>query len=783
MKKNLLFSILLTTLLNANSEFDIASNFLKYKDIDKQIISQEVLKKDNQEVAYLYNLYNSGYIIIPLVQTSSPIKSYSFDSNYKNLPDSYKKFLLNQLYLEANNRTLKRVIDDEFSKRWDFLKNYTPSNKKILYSYIPNTNLLTTTWNQNYPYNKYLPKIDNQQTLAGCVQVAMGQIMKYYNYPSKAMGVFNYNGLKANLNKYYNWDIMPSNWSDGLEYQNDELAYLIKDLVVLNKATLGVNETLASPNLQALVENYKYSTTINKIDLQDISQDEFITTIKSQIDLSQPILLSLPGHMVVVDGYRDDDSGDYLHLNMGWDGVDNIYYNMDDNIVVTDGTNFGNTDLSIIYNIKPCGINGADDCFKNLESDDSITNLDISGKFNSDKDIDKYEVFLSGSTTFTGDRGYSNQAFYIEIYDSNNSLLNIVSEKDSTINLNDGLYRLNISLCNSLNYCYANNDSNYDNYTVTINSNTISDDKKTQIIESIKVPPVIDQTLKNKIISQDTKILINGYDDNNEDNVTFEAYSNSNIEVTFNKNILNIHPLTTKGYSPVTVKLSSNGDIVEKTFDVLINDKDVKFGKEFVVKGKFTDNTELNKYNVILDGQCSISGYRGFSSQGFYTSLFDKNDNYLVTSANETFTTQNLTNDFYQIGASLKKETENGYTQYDFDEDYSNYILTINCPEADENIETLANMLNIDITTDENLTQTEVIEDINTTRIFENSWNLAGAINPMSVEDIKCQNTNTPTIWQYKNNSWKLYTTIENNFNFETITNIKMGEGFWVNCN
>ena len=739
----------------ANEYEDIAINFLKYKNINKTIIHQDILIVKNVDVAYLFSLSDKGYILVPISKNSSPIKAYSFKRSFDALPNLYKEFLLNQLYSILLNKTLLKTTNTNISNRWTFLGNYTTSAKKVLYSYLPNTNLLTTSWNQTYPYNKFFPKVGGELTLAGCVQVAMGQIMKYHKYPSRGKGsiqnsinVSDINGiqvrtdnLKTILNKNYNWDIMPDDTFGMAEYQNDELAYLMRDLSIVNSADMGVLVTAAYANIEALVSNYGYSNEIQRMQSyganyrgEFVSNETLISTMKEQIDLELPVLFSLPGHMVVADGYQDDSTGGYIHLNMGWGGASDDYYNIDETVVIAPYS-FAST-YDIVYNIKPC------------------------------------------------------------------------SESKGDCNIID---------------------------TVDTNS----------------YPPIIDQSLDDKVIITDTKILINAYDENDEDNISFKAFSNnSNINVSFDKNILSIIPNVNRGHSIVKVSVSSNNDIVEKEFNILINDEKIHFGQEYTIENTFTSQDEFDKHRVVLDGVCEVSGFNGYTNQAFFTSLMDINENYLINMNDNSFTSSNLDLDFYLIGASLKQNISNGGLYYPYDVNNSNYTLSVSCPNADESIINIANLLNItidnttpnpkinlkptwnlvsaDISLDTinstirviwkyindtwkvyaptlNIENYQTIEKIsanhgtwilssidqnisiddNTTELnysYSNGWTLNGTNKDINVSEISCNNGELQNIWKYSNNSWQLYTALDTEYNFEIFNTIKKNEGFWISC-
>jgi Peptidase C10 family len=114
----------------------------------------------------------------------------------------------------------------------------------------PDTWLLTTKWNQPYPYNRLNPKYGDTLTITGCVQTALAQIMKYHGHPSSGSGVFTHtwNGqtLTAVMNRPFNWSAIPNSVNGGVkQYQQEEVAALMRDLGILNQANFGTGETSA----------------------------------------------------------------------------------------------------------------------------------------------------------------------------------------------------------------------------------------------------------------------------------------------------------------------------------------------------------------------------------------------------------------------------------------------------------------------------------------------------------------------------------------------------------
>lgn len=141
------------------------------------------------------------------------------------------------------------------------------------------TQLLTTLWNQGYPYNEFVP---NKKDL-GCTVIASGQIMKYHKKPST-----------------YNWNNMPDDDATtdtqsflynlgraiGIDYTADKSASNIKH----------VNKTL---------QDYGYKTTFKS------SHD--VSAILSEVRNNRPVYLrglwnnkgDEIGHAWVCDGYNE----------------------------------------------------------------------------------------------------------------------------------------------------------------------------------------------------------------------------------------------------------------------------------------------------------------------------------------------------------------------------------------------------------------------------------------------------------------------------------------------
>jgi hypothetical protein len=797
MKKILSIFILLILHVEAVDFNNIAVNFISYEGENSTILSKEELKKNDEIVGYLYNLSKKGYIIIPNSSFASPIKAFSFTKNYKDLPKAYKEFLINELYeykVAEKQKNVAKVLDTKISDRWSFLENFVVSdNSRNLKSYIPDTYLLDSSWNQAYPYNKTFPKVGDKLTLAGCVAVAEAQLMRYHAYPSFGNGSSSYlagiydvsdtyyfdnlaytKNLKAVFRRPYNWDIMPSSLDSAEDYQIDEVSYLLRDLVVLNRAKIGLDETGAILNIPGLVEHFGYSRNMREISTSTTSKSEFLSTLKSQIDSLQPVLFSFPSHMVVADGYKSDNSGDYIHLNMGWGGAGNDFYNLDASSISASGTTLSTNTIKMAYNIKPCSTQ-AGDCYVNLENTDSVVDKSMNGSFENQDDVDKYSFYLSGSTTISTNSG----GYYINIYDANDTLFQTILSDyttgiSKTLNLPTGLYKIEISLSDDSSSGYLALEDYNKNYDVSITTEDISESEKLSIEASLKKPTIFDMELKDIVLSSnEKKIRINAYDE--DSNLTFNALTTSDITATFDKNILTLKAKNFKSLNDIAIAVSSDDETVQKSFKILTYPQDIKFGKFFSINGTFDSQDDFDTYDVVLEGKCSIYGYNGYSNQAFYTEL----DGIKEMDDSAIFTPE-LTRNFYTLGASLSS----GYSgYYPYDNTNHKYTLYVECPSASENIDDLIPLLNETISVND----TQNIPTIYTQQINQ-GWSLVSipVDTNLSQDEIKSKFANSKVIWTYKDNNWSALgvesstQTLLQNSNIPTITTLHANDGFWV---
>ncbi len=695
---SILFSFWCTSVCAELSESElslISSNFLSFKSSDLTPKSILPIEKNAQILGYIISLDSPGYLLIPANRSLPPIKAYSLKSDFETLPSWYKDFLVEELeYFHENRNITPRAVSPNAAK-WDFLLNFTGRQPR----YTAGEILITAHWNQRNPYNKKLPKIDGKTVVTGCVQVAQAQVMHYHQHPARGIGIayheWNGKSLESVLYKNYFWESMPDAAdADTPEHLQDEIALLLKDIAIVNGAEFGLSSTSTSLNKIGFMRHFGYATDMKTMDNQD--EAAFFAALKDEIDNDRPVLLSLPGHMVVADGYADNDpTGKSIHLNMGWGGHDDDFYVLNENIVTTQYSFPPN--LDIIYNVRPCN-SAESNCFSDLsalETGDSVSGSVISGEFNSEYDIDSHSVYLKGNTIITGDSGNGNQFFYVMVY-GNGDTVEISSKETINQTFAPGKYEIWISLKNEDGAGY-NYPTNFDAYTVNISTETLNQEEL-DAIDHLDVAPEIHNIFSDIVLSSAYSIRIDATDKDGDQVALSAVSSSSDIDTVISNDVLTLTSTVSAGYGQITVTATANGKQVHKTFMVLVNDTPLHFGNTFTINGIFENQQDFNQHAVFLDGECTISGDRGYSNQAFYSSVLDENGNYLVP-MNDAAIVNTFNVDTYSIGASLQQNPGSSGMFYKYEEDTAAYTFFVSCPDSTVTIEDVAAHLGISIQT------------------------------------------------------------------------------------
>lgn len=211
-----------------------------------------------------------------------------------------------------------------------------------------------------YVFNYYTPN----NSVCGCGATALAQVMRHHRYPASSVSATftcKVNGVSTPLTTKggsYNWAGMPlapaANTVTDAECQAiSKITYdagvAIRSEYTPNATTSyntylykGFRGTFSFATVMAYFGNGPNATLMRRAFLPNL-------------DAKMPVMIGITGapggHFVLADGYGFEGTNLYLHLNMGWRGTDDAWYNLPH--VDTDNNGTFSTIHTLLYNVFP----------------------------------------------------------------------------------------------------------------------------------------------------------------------------------------------------------------------------------------------------------------------------------------------------------------------------------------------------------------------------------------------------------------------------------------------
>jgi len=333
--------------------------------IGRLVIKVETFTDDQGEpIYYIVYLYPSGFVIVPADDLVEPIIGFANDGTYNPSRQNPLGALVTQDLKErvtaarANHQPqakIQALTVTEAQNKWHrFISlaeisegSFTALGLSSL-SDIRVAPLLQSKWSQyavcdNNCYNYYTPN----NYPCGCVATAMAQVMRYYQHPTTGIGLHEFT-IKVDGNEQTAFTLGGDgyggayNWSDMVllpdcnttDTQRQAIGALCHDTgISVNMAyrSDGASaDTLIAKD--ALTTIFKYENAIKGYNDGDNIGQALIGMVNPNLDCGAPVIISIlrekGGHAVLCDGYGYSASTLYHHLNMGWAGNDDAWYNL-----------------------------------------------------------------------------------------------------------------------------------------------------------------------------------------------------------------------------------------------------------------------------------------------------------------------------------------------------------------------------------------------------------------------------------------------------------------------
>ncbi|MFP4497437.1 MAG: C10 family peptidase [Vulcanimicrobiota bacterium] len=295
--------------------------------------------RNGKTLAHVFELHPAGYVVVSANTALTPIIAYSFTSrfNWENTPQNV---LLSILALDMKNRyeVLEKGLFDrkKIARNEELWQNYmsnrlkVENNEKTLYGPL----FTFETWDQTTPYNDLCPMdpTTDERTIVGCVATAMSQHCVYLQEPSSISFTSSDNFVTNTRNIYVNAtnasmasiNYNNGNPSDSVKAQLSFACGVAVEMDYTSDLSLAYVYSSVNPNA--------YDILKNRFGFDDIDFYSGFARTESMnnITLGLPVYLAIygnrGGHAINVDGY--DNSNGYFHMNMGWAGETDGWYDI-----------------------------------------------------------------------------------------------------------------------------------------------------------------------------------------------------------------------------------------------------------------------------------------------------------------------------------------------------------------------------------------------------------------------------------------------------------------------
>lgn len=298
----------------------------------------------SQESYYVFpNANSKGFTIVSGDDRLPEIVGYSSQGSYdeNNLPEGFISFLkaYQNLYNKVNLGDAEALKNLAEIKAWRNKKNASAASTSAVAPLLGNIE-----WDQTSPYNNMCPRYDSVHVAAtGCVATAMAQVMAYYKYPKQLKAdipgyVNRWNGIPMEIptitreEGVYDWDNMLPKYNkeaNATQLQKDAVAKLMYHCGAAVQMNYGP-ESAAAVSATKLAKYFGYDADLMMdLNRSTFSLDKWMQIIDTELAAGRPVLYSGQasdgGHQFICDG--KDGEGLY-HINWGWSGSQNGYFDL-----------------------------------------------------------------------------------------------------------------------------------------------------------------------------------------------------------------------------------------------------------------------------------------------------------------------------------------------------------------------------------------------------------------------------------------------------------------------
>ncbi|MBR3724698.1 MAG: C10 family peptidase [Bacteroidales bacterium] len=288
---------------------------------------------------YLFEGANGGFVLVAADDVARPILGYSATGTIDtaNMPPALQEWL--QGYQKEID-ILREAKGFPPHAEWYALEQGITPKDTVWEGVEP---MLTTFWDQGYPYNGYCPG----GSVTGCAATAQAQVMNYWKYPAFGQGSHSYTHVRYGVQQadfghtLYDWENMPvAATASSPMVEKEAVALLMYHCGVSlemdysrdGSAAAGLAGISGYASIDNSLKDYFGYSNQMRVVHKDFGYGnaEWRDMIIADLDLGHPIVYTGAaeegGHGFVCDGY---DSRGYMHFNFGWSGRGDGYFPVD----------------------------------------------------------------------------------------------------------------------------------------------------------------------------------------------------------------------------------------------------------------------------------------------------------------------------------------------------------------------------------------------------------------------------------------------------------------------
>lgn len=333
--------------INKTTAIKLALNFMEERVTLKELKTnyrvsgvETYTEQSGKTLIYAINMQPQGFVLVSADDAAFPVPAYSYEGSWDKKNNNPGIALwLGQYESEMSNIVNSAAHAREFPRNpaWDHYLTGTKASRKDYRSVEP---LLTSTWDQDYPYNQQCPADPTGvagHAVVGCVATACAQLMYYFRFPEHGTGSYSYyhpdyDTISVDFSAAtYEWDKM----TDYTYVYNEEIAEISYHFGASVDMVYGPNSSGMYNHKAAysLRTHFNYSPQTQYV-FRDSTNMDWDSLLVTHLDRDIPMYYagwaavgSSSGHAFIADGYEITPQGKHYHFNWGWGGtLDGYFY-------------------------------------------------------------------------------------------------------------------------------------------------------------------------------------------------------------------------------------------------------------------------------------------------------------------------------------------------------------------------------------------------------------------------------------------------------------------------